>query len=106
MDRKAWDLWQMVRQQNPLVQCITNFVSMVRCLTGTCLTLAVFRPASGAEQWRAVQDLMANVLLASGASPAMVSSLGGGACIAEDLDDLTDPTFTCRLTLLRKWRTS
>ena len=29
MDQKAWDLWQLVREQNPLVQCITNFVSMV-----------------------------------------------------------------------------
>ena len=47
MDRQAWDLWQTVRAQNPLVQCITNFPS---------------------------QDLMANVLLASGASPAMVHS--------------------------------
>ena len=31
---RAWDLWQKVRQQKPLVQCITNFVSMVRARNG------------------------------------------------------------------------
>lgn len=38
--------WAQLREAKPLVQCITNFVSM---------------------------DLMANCLLAAGASPAMVS---------------------------------
>ena len=38
-------LVRAIRKQNPLVQCVTNYVSM---------------------------DLMANVLLAAGASPAMV----------------------------------
>jgi hypothetical protein len=42
----CWALWQDVRKAGPLVQCITNFVSM---------------------------DIMANVLLAAGCSPAMVS---------------------------------
>ena len=41
----AWQMWQTVRRNNPLIHCITNFVSM---------------------------DIMANVLLAAGASPAMV----------------------------------
>lgn len=41
----VWDLWQQMRSAQPLVQCITNYVSM---------------------------DLMANTLLAAGASPAMV----------------------------------
>ncbi|KAK9904093.1 hypothetical protein WJX75_004445 [Coccomyxa subellipsoidea] len=40
----AWALWQKVRSEAPLIQCITNFVSM---------------------------DFMANTLLAAGASPAM-----------------------------------
>ena len=42
----GWELWQKVRSEKPLIQCITNFVSM---------------------------DFMANTLLAAGASPAMVS---------------------------------
>lgn len=42
----VWGLWQHVREARPLTQCITNYVSM---------------------------DIMANVLLAAGASPAMVS---------------------------------
>ena len=42
----AWQLWQTVRERKPLIQCITNFVSM---------------------------DFMANTLLAGGAAPAMVS---------------------------------
>ncbi|KAK8963356.1 hypothetical protein KSP40_PGU018112 [Platanthera guangdongensis] len=46
--RRAWELLEKIRRRTPLVQCITNFVSM---------------------------DLMANVLLASGASPAMLHSL-------------------------------
>lgn len=40
-----WELWQRMRAAHPVVQCITNYVSM---------------------------DLMANTLLAAGASPAMV----------------------------------
>mmetsp|Transcript_10306 Transcript_10306/g.26846 ORF Transcript_10306/g.26846 Transcript_10306/m.26846 type:complete len:290 (+) Transcript_10306:111-980(+) len=40
--------WRLVHEKRPLIHCITNFVSM---------------------------DLMANVLLAAGASPAMVHSL-------------------------------
>ncbi|KAL0047179.1 hypothetical protein WJX82_008765 [Trebouxia sp. C0006] len=43
----CWRLWQAVREKNPLIQCITNFVSM---------------------------DFMANTLLAVGASPAMAHS--------------------------------
>lgn len=42
----VWGVWQRVREARPLTQCITNYVSM---------------------------DIMANVLLAAGASPAMVS---------------------------------
>ena len=45
---KAWDLLAAVRRQSPLIQCITNFVSM---------------------------DLMANTLLSAGASPAMLHTL-------------------------------
>nr|BCL66148.1 hydroxyethylthiazole kinase [Volvox reticuliferus]BCL66216.1 hydroxyethylthiazole kinase [Volvox reticuliferus] len=44
----CWQLWQAVRTKRPLVHCITNFVSM---------------------------DIMANVLLAAGCSPAMAHSL-------------------------------
>ncbi|KAI6693796.1 hypothetical protein NL676_021506 [Syzygium grande] len=44
----AWTFLAGVRRRSPLVQCITNFVSM---------------------------DLMANTLLAAGASPAMLHSL-------------------------------
>ncbi|KAK4266269.1 hypothetical protein QN277_027219 [Acacia crassicarpa] len=46
--RKAWNLLDSVRRQSPLIQCITNFVSM---------------------------DLMANTLLSAGASPAMLHSI-------------------------------
>ncbi|XP_028773421.1 hydroxyethylthiazole kinase [Neltuma alba] len=46
--RKAWNLLDLVRRQSPLIQCITNFVSM---------------------------DLMANTLLSAGASPAMLHSI-------------------------------
>lgn len=45
---KAWSLLSKVRSQSPLIQCITNFVSM---------------------------DLVANTLLSAGASPAMVHSI-------------------------------
>ncbi|XP_071718398.1 hydroxyethylthiazole kinase-like [Rutidosis leptorrhynchoides] len=45
---KSWKFLSSVRQQSPLIQCITNLVSM---------------------------DLMANILLAAGASPAMVHSV-------------------------------
>ncbi len=48
----CWALWQRVRAQRPLIHCITNFVSM---------------------------DIMANVLLAAGCSPAMVRAVAGGA---------------------------
>lgn len=51
----AWGLLSRVRQRSPLIQCITNFVSM---------------------------DLVANVLLSAGASPAMIHSL-------EELPDFT-----------------
>lgn len=44
---EAWHIWEWVRKMSPLVQCITNDVAM---------------------------DITANVLLAAGASPAMVSS--------------------------------
>ncbi|KAM5553470.1 hydroxyethylthiazole kinase [Rosa sericea] len=46
--RKSWTLLSAVRSQSPLIQCITNFVSM---------------------------DLMANTLLSAGASPAMLHAL-------------------------------
>ncbi|KAJ1432352.1 Ribokinase-like [Sesbania bispinosa] len=45
---RAWELLSLVRTQSPLIQCITNFVSM---------------------------DLTANTLLSAGASPAMLHSL-------------------------------
>ncbi|GAB2295368.1 hypothetical protein Dimus_029539 [Dionaea muscipula] len=45
---KAWNFLTQVRQQSPLIQCITNYVSM---------------------------DLMANTLLSAGASPAMIHSI-------------------------------
>lgn len=45
---RAWTLLTTVRQHSPLIQCITNYVSM---------------------------DLMANTLLSVGASPAMIHSL-------------------------------
>ncbi|KIY95519.1 hydroxyethylthiazole kinase [Monoraphidium neglectum] len=44
----VWALWHAMRDKGPLVQCITNLVSM---------------------------DLMANTLLAAGASPAMAHAL-------------------------------
>lgn len=46
--QKAWAHLTKLRRESPLVQCITNFVSM---------------------------DIMANVLLSAGASPAMVHSI-------------------------------
>ncbi|KAK9058443.1 hypothetical protein SSX86_023285 [Deinandra increscens subsp. villosa] len=45
---KSWSYLSTLRQQSPLIQCITNLVSM---------------------------DLMANTLLAAGASPAMIHSI-------------------------------
>lgn len=45
---KSWKYLSSLRQQSPLIQCLTNLVSM---------------------------DLMANTLLAAGASPAMVHSI-------------------------------
>ncbi|GMH08260.1 hypothetical protein Nepgr_010100 [Nepenthes gracilis] len=45
---KAWNLLSKVRQQSPLIQCITNFVSM---------------------------DIVANTLLSAGASPAMIHAV-------------------------------
>lgn len=47
--------WNKLRAAKPLVQCITNFVSM---------------------------DIMANCLLAAGASPAMVSHTGPAPTLA------------------------
>ena len=46
---QLWELIGLVRSKSPLVQCLTNYVSM---------------------------DLMANGLLALGASPAMVHATG------------------------------
>ncbi|KAK4425352.1 Hydroxyethylthiazole kinase [Sesamum alatum] len=46
--RQAWAHLESLRRSSPLIQCITNFVSM---------------------------DLVANVLLAAGASPAMIHSI-------------------------------
>nr|XP_043612176.1 hydroxyethylthiazole kinase [Erigeron canadensis] len=45
---KSWKYISSLRQESPLIQCITNYVSM---------------------------DIMANTLLAAGASPAMVHSI-------------------------------
>lgn len=53
--RLAWTHLETMRNTTPLVQCITNFVSM---------------------------DLVANVLLAAGASPAMIHSV-------EEIPDFT-----------------
>ena len=39
---RAWDIWQKVRQQKPLVQCITNFVSMVRAGNSLVSAYATF----------------------------------------------------------------
>lgn len=49
VDEKLWAAVAAVKQKGPLVQCLTNFVSM---------------------------DIMANGLLAAGASPAMVHATG------------------------------
>ncbi|KAK6790181.1 hypothetical protein RDI58_013981 [Solanum bulbocastanum] len=46
--KQAWTHFELVRQKSPLIQCITNFVSM---------------------------DFMANTLLSAGASPAMIHSV-------------------------------
>lgn len=62
------DLLDAVIQKRPLVQCITNFVSM---------------------------DLMANVLLAAGASPAMAHSLDE----VEDFVGIAAGQFCCELNL-------
>lgn len=48
LGQQAWTQLEKLRQEAPLVQCITNFVSM---------------------------DIMANVLLSAGASPAMIHSI-------------------------------
>ena len=69
MDKRVWDLWQVVRQERPLVQCITNYVSMA--------SPVVLSAGSGCtehepEALRCWQDIMANSLLAAGCSPAMV----------------------------------
>ena len=51
MDRRAWDLWQRVRERKPLVQCITNFVSMASLLllTGqSCRVSCACRPVISA----------------------------------------------------------
>ena len=46
----SWTLYQRLREQTPLVQCITNYVAM---------------------------NMTANVLLAAGASPAMLATGNG-----------------------------
>lgn len=56
--RQAWTHLDSVRQASPLIQCITNFVSM---------------------------DLVANVLLSAGASPAMIHSV-------QEIPDFTPKT--------------
>ena len=74
---RAWQLWQQVRQQKPLVQCITNFVSMVRPANSSASVIYVMLilvfDCHADIFFCALQDIMANVLLAAGASPAMVS---------------------------------
>ncbi|KAK9833621.1 hypothetical protein WJX74_000869 [Apatococcus lobatus] len=69
---RAWELWQKVRHQKPLVQCITNFVSM---------------------------DIMANTLLAAGASPAMAHS----AQEVEDFSKLASALLVNVGTLTPDW---
>ena len=54
---QLWELVGLVRSKSPLVQCLTNYVSM---------------------------DLMANGLLALGASPAMVHATGELDACAEE----------------------
>lgn len=74
---RAWQLWQRVRQQKPLVQCITNFVSMVRPGNSSASVTSIMHRHTFCCHLEilfiALQDIMANVLLAAGASPAMVS---------------------------------
>ncbi|KAL8479781.1 hypothetical protein ACS0TY_026641 [Phlomoides rotata] len=70
--RKAWAHFDSVRRASPLIQCITNFISM---------------------------DLVANVLLSAGASPAMLHS-------AEEIPDFTPKTHALYInvgTLVPDW---
>ncbi|KAL8122005.1 hydroxyethylthiazole kinase [Apium graveolens] len=69
---KAWTHLTSTRNNSPLIQCITNFVSM---------------------------DLMANTLLAAGASPAMLHSL-------QEIPDFTPNTHALCInigTLTAEW---
>ncbi|KAI3469906.1 hypothetical protein Pfo_026569 [Paulownia fortunei] len=70
--RQAWAHLESVRQASPLIQCITNFVSM---------------------------DLVANVLLSAGASPAMIHSV-------REISDFTPKTHALYInvgTLTPDW---
>lgn len=57
---RAWETWRAVKARRPLVQCLTNDVAM---------------------------DITANVLLAAGASPAMVASSDECEAFAADCAD-------------------
>ena len=86
-----WGLCEAVRSSNPLIQCITNFVSMVSpvytymlaCVL--CVPQAVVPSGTFGFVFKIFsvvrQDIMANTLLAIGASPAMVG-IRNDACLA------------------------
>lgn len=91
MDPAAvWALWAAVRAKAPLVQCITNLGACAAALArlqlaeaASCPHLdppATARTASSHEHTATItktvsMDLMANTLLAAGASPAMAHAL-------------------------------
>ncbi|PIM99049.1 Hydroxyethylthiazole kinase [Handroanthus impetiginosus] len=73
--QQAWTHLESLRQASPLIQCITNFVSM---------------------------DLVANVLLSAGASPAMIHSI-------QEIPDFTPKTHALYInvgTLTSEWLTA
>lgn len=92
---RIWKLWQHVRKHKPLIQCITNYVSTVCApeLAGHSLA------QRGVDKWMCWQDIMANVLLAAGASPAMVHS----AAEVEDFSPLTSALLINVGTLTPDW---
>jgi hydroxyethylthiazole kinase len=78
----AWECWQAMRRKSPLVQCLTNDVAM---------------------------DITANVLLAAGASPAMVASSDEGEHFAQrcanavliNLGTLTSPAVAAQRLVMQ-----
>ncbi|KAI8474542.1 MAG: THI10f [Monoraphidium minutum] len=68
----VWALWRAARERAPLVHCITNFTSM---------------------------DLMANTLLAAGASPAMAHALDE----VEDFVGISDVLLVNASNLSAEW---